>query len=215
MIPRGFPRRSRWWIVASLAEFFSLPAIIAVTWHEWELRPLQKYDSVFIRLMPLRPSQGLVSPPDFQQDWRADQYQIWSHLDSQRGLHLIRKPHATMRNWTRRFHRNVKAQHIVYWQVKPAAITHRIRQLSHRPPAAGQQPDSSPQPEAKTPPSSLPKQPSKGRRSLQEHQGKGWGMRRPRAGTNRSRSTELIAALIARDPVWTDGYYVLYLRDPK
>ena len=41
------------------------------------------------------------------------------------------------------------------------------------------------------------------------------GMRRPKAGTNRSRSTEPIAALIARDPVRTDGNNVLYLHDPQ
>ena len=33
--------------------------------------------------------------------------------------------------------------------------------------------------------------------------------------TNRSRSTELIATLISRTPIWTDGTYVLYLHDPK
>jgi hypothetical protein len=62
MISLGFPRRSKWWIVASLAVRFGLPAIIAVTWFERGLRPRQKYDSVGIRLTPLRHSQGLVSP---------------------------------------------------------------------------------------------------------------------------------------------------------
>lgn len=86
MIPPGFPRRSKWWIVASLAELFSLPAIIAVTSYEWELRPRQKYDSVGIRLTPLRHSQGLVPPSDFQRIWQADQYGIWGQLHSQKGL---------------------------------------------------------------------------------------------------------------------------------
>jgi len=81
--------------------------------------------------------------------------------------------------------------------------------------AAVPEADSSPQPDAKTPLSSLPKQATEGRRSFQEHQGKGLGMRRPKAGTNRSGSTELMAALIARDSARTDGTYVLYLQDPK
>jgi hypothetical protein len=75
--------------------------------------------------------------------------------------------------------------------------------------------DSSPQPDAKTPLSSLPKQATEGRRSFQEHQGRGLGMGRPKAGTNRSGSTELMAALIARDSARTDGTYVLYLQDPE
>ena len=81
--------------------------------------------------------------------------------------------------------------------------------------AAVPEADSSPQPDAKTPLSSLPKQATEGRRSFQEHQGKGLGMRRPKAGTNRSGSTELMAALIARDSARTDGTYVLYLQDPE
>jgi hypothetical protein len=38
---------------------------------------------------------GIAS--DFQQDWKADQYRIWSYLDSQKGLHLTQKHRAKMR----------------------------------------------------------------------------------------------------------------------
>ena len=75
--------------------------------------------------------------------------------------------------------------------------------------------DSSPQPEVKTPPSGLPKKPVNGSLSFLEHRGEELGMRRPRARTNRSGSTELIATLISRTPIRTDGTYVLYLHDPK
>ena len=61
MIPLGFPLRSRRWIVAPLAVLFNLPAIIAVTWYECELRPLQKYELAAIRSRLLDHSQGLVS----------------------------------------------------------------------------------------------------------------------------------------------------------
>lgn len=77
MIPLGFLGARRDGLLPLWPSLFSLPAIIAVTWYEWELRPRQKYDSVGIRLTPLRHSQGLVSPSDFQPIWQADQYGIW------------------------------------------------------------------------------------------------------------------------------------------
>jgi hypothetical protein len=52
----GSPRRSRWWIVAPMAVLFSLSAITAVRWYEWELRPLQKYGLAGTRLRPVRHS---------------------------------------------------------------------------------------------------------------------------------------------------------------
>jgi hypothetical protein len=80
MIPLGFPPCSRWRIVAPLAVLFSLRAIIAVTRHEWELRPLQKYELAGIRLRPRRHPQGLVSPSDFQRNCKVDQYGIWGQI---------------------------------------------------------------------------------------------------------------------------------------
>jgi hypothetical protein len=40
-------------------------------------------------------------------------------------------------------------------------------------------------------------------------------MRRPKAGTHRRGSTELITALISRNSIRTDGTYALILHDPK
>lgn len=102
-----------------------------------------------------------------------------------------------------------------FWQLKPVAITPRnLRLLRHTSPQV-QSVDSSPLPGAKTRLPVFQRSPSKGRPSFHEHRGKELGTRRPKAGTNRRASTELMAALIARDSARTDGTYVLNLQDPK
>jgi len=140
-----------------MAVLLSLSAIIAMTWYEWKLRPLQKYELAGIRLKLLDHSQGLVSPSDFQRNWKADRYGIWEQLDSQNGFfNCYRSPRPKWANWTRRLHRNVEANHILL-----AGETSRDNSsysATIAPLLAAVQPvDSSPQPEAKTRPSSLPK----------------------------------------------------------
>ncbi len=102
-----------------------------------------------------------------------------------------------------------------FWQMKPVAITQRNRRLLRHTPPQVQSADSSPLPGVKTPLPAFQRSPSKGRLSIHEHRGKGLGTRRPKAGTNRSGSTGLMAALIARDSARTDCTYVRYLQDPK
>jgi hypothetical protein len=53
----------------------------------------QKDKSVGITLTPLRHSQGLVSPSDFQRNWKADRYGILGQLHSQSGFfNWLRSP---------------------------------------------------------------------------------------------------------------------------
>jgi len=68
-----------------MAVLLSLPPIIAVTWYEWKLRPLQKYELARIRLRFQDHSQGVVSPSDFPRNQKADRYGIRGQLDSQNG----------------------------------------------------------------------------------------------------------------------------------
>jgi len=144
-----------------MAVLFSLSAITAVRWYEWELRPLQKYGLAGTRLRPVRHSQGWESSSDYKRNWKADRYGIWEQLDSQNGFfNCYRSPRPKWANWTRRLHRNVEANHILL-----AGETSRDNSsysATIAPLLAAVQPvDSSPQPEAKTPPSSLPKKPVK------------------------------------------------------
>ena len=123
----GFPRRSRWWIVASMAVLFSLSAIIAMSWYDRKLRPLQKYELAGTRLRPVRHSQGWESSSDYQRNWKADRYDIWEQLDSQNGLfNCYRSPPKTWANWTRLLHRNAQSNHILL-PGETAAIIHCIR----------------------------------------------------------------------------------------
>ena len=198
-----------------MAVLFSLSAITAVRWYEWELRPLQKYGLAGTRLRPVRHSQGWESSSDYKRNWKADRYGIWEQLDSQNGFfNCYRSPRPKWANWTRRLHRNVEANHILL-AGETAAIIHRIRRLSRH---------SSPQfsrwirVRKRRRRHHLPafrRSLSKSRLSFQEHRSKGLGLRRPTAGTNRRGSTELIAALISRNPIRTDGTYGSFCMTPN
>ncbi len=97
-----------------MAVLFSLPAIIAVTWYEWEFRPLHRYELASVRLRFLGHSQGLASPSDSQRHWKADRSCIPGQLDSRNRLfQLAPKLLPTWANWTRRVNRKVEANHIL------------------------------------------------------------------------------------------------------
>jgi hypothetical protein len=55
---------------------------------------------------------GIAS--DFQKKSKADQYRIWSHVDSQKGLHLIQKPRTKMRQLDSPIPSQRQGQHILY-----------------------------------------------------------------------------------------------------
>ena len=186
MIPPGFPRRSRWWIVASLAELLNLPAIIAVTWYEWELRPSE------VRLAghqidaptPLaRVGIAFGFPADLA---GGSVRHLGSIALAKRPLQLIQKPPVKMGQLDSPSPPQCEANHVLLaGEICRDKSSHSatIAPLL----AAVQPADSTPQPEAKTPPSGLSKRPVKRHTIFPEHRRKGTGMKRHKAGTNRSR----------------------------
>ncbi len=204
----GFPRRSRWWVVAPIAVLFSLSAITAVRWYEWELRTASEVRIGGHQIEgPFATHKGGYRLPITSGIGRRIGTGIWEQLDSQNGFfNCYRSPRPKWANWTRLLHRNVEANHILL-AGETAAIIHRIRRLSRH---------SSPQfsrwirVRNRRRRHQLPafrRSLSKSRLSFQEHRGKGLGLRRRKAGTNRRGSTELIAALISRHSIRTDGTY--------
>ena len=110
MIPLGFPRRTRWSIVASLAALFSLLAIVALTGHESKWQPPHRHEFGRHPIEVPTPLTRLVSPSDIQRNWESYQYGICGQLCWQNGLfQLAQKLLPTWANWTRQLHSNVEA----------------------------------------------------------------------------------------------------------
>jgi hypothetical protein len=175
MIPPGFPRRSRWWIVALLAGIFSLPAIIAWTAHEWELRPLQRYYlPAYIACLERQHQPGIfgsdgtgartegqIAGPQIEARSPLGRVGIGPRIPSGVGRRITTSSGVT---WTRKKASSIDpeapCQHgpirlaesiamsmpaTPFWQLKPVVITHRIRRSSRHSSAVVQQADSSPQ----------------------------------------------------------------------
>ncbi len=157
-----------------MAVLFSLLAIIAVTWYEWELRPLQKYELAGIRLRLRDHSQRLVSP-------RVSSG-IGRRISTASGVNWTRKkassidPEAPCQNGSIRLAESIAmSKQITFLLAAETSCDNTSYSATTAPfPAAVQQADSSPQPEAKTPPSSLPKKPVKADYLSRSVEAKSW-----------------------------------------
>ena len=125
-----------------------------------------------IKLRPLRHPQRLLSPSDFQRNLEGGS--VWhpeALVLSQWPRQLVQQPLRKCADWTRRLHRNVEANHVLLaGEICRDKSSHSATIAPLR--AAVQPADSTRHPEAKTPPPSLRRSPSKGRLSFPEHRGK-------------------------------------------